>query len=453
MDSPRPQLLILADGSDPFCVLFGISLLERLLRVVQRIGFRDAIILSNSPTEVAGHLRKHSWARAEVKLTFCPRNAGAVSVDETACGADRILVISAGFYYDARLLSVLAEQTTTTLLVDSAPPPDCALLWQPAGHASAHPGIVSVGPSDVEENSGHTGACSTGGETIAAALLDRGWLSRQDPAASLRDRLSSDAGTSRIAWCDAAQQPTYVVALRKHVRPVFFPAPRPDLIPGAERFPREVAQNGVLDFPGLLDSPIEDWIVARLSRTSVKPNQVTLVTMLVGLVVTTLFATGHLWWGVVLAYTIEVLDGVDGKLARTKVETTAVGDWEHFVDYCVELSWWTALASHFHGENLHSAFWLLLLLVGSDLVDRLAKRSVKLKLKLNLDDVSNFDRFVRCIGSRRNINIWILIAALAFGDAVNGFVLVCWWGAATAAAHVIRACQIRFGPPVVLDAN
>ena len=413
MESSRPQLVILADAPDALCILFGISLLERLLRVVQRLGFREAIILSNSPEEVAAHLAKPSWARADVALSFRPRNAGAVRVSEVVSGASRILVVSAGFYYDARLLRAMAEQNETTLLVDSAPPPDCALLWQ------APP--------------------------LAAALIDGSWLSRQDHTAALMDQLSSDAGTGRIEACDAARQPTYVMALRKHVRPVFFPAPSPNLIAVAERFPRDVAQNGVLDFPGLLDSPIEDWIVARLCRTSITPNQVTFVTMLIGLVVTALFATGHLWWGVALAYTIEVLDGVDGKLARTKVETTAAGDWEHVVDYCIELSWWTALAYHFHAENLRSAYWLLLLLVGSDLVDRLAKRAVKKKVGRNLDDVSNIDRFVRCIGGRRNINIWILIAALALGDAANGFVLICWWGAATAAAHVVRAWQIHTG--------
>ena len=56
MESSRPQLLILADAPDALCILFGISLLERLLRVVQRLGFREAIILSNSPEEVAAHL-------------------------------------------------------------------------------------------------------------------------------------------------------------------------------------------------------------------------------------------------------------------------------------------------------------------------------------------------------------------------------------------------------------
>jgi phosphatidylglycerophosphate synthase len=413
MEPPRPQLLILADAPDAFSVLFGISLLERLLRVVQRLGFREAIILSNSPDEVAAHLGEASWARSEVALSFRPRNAGAVRVGDVSTGAGRILVVSAGFYYDARLLKALAGQTTTTLLIDSAPPRESVELWG-----------------------------NQGGVFRAAALLEGEWLSRQDHTASLMDQLSSDAGTSRIEACDAAFQPTYVVALRKQVRPVFFPAPSPSLLPVAERFPRDVAQNGVLDFPGLLDSPIEDWIVARLCRTSIRPNHVTLVTILIGLAVTVLFVTGHLWWGVLLAYMIEVLDGVDGKLARTKVETTATGEWEHTVDYCVELSWWTALAHHFHAANLPSAYWLLILLVGSDLVDRLAKRAVKKKMGRNLDDVSNFDRFVRCIGGRRNINVWILIAAIALGDAVNGFVLVCWWGAATAAVHLIRAWQI-----------
>lgn len=424
MESPRPQLIILADAPDALCLLFGISLLERLLRIVQRLGFRETIILSNSPEEVAAHLAKPSWARAAVALSFRPRNAAGVRVSEVATGAGRILVVSAGFYYDARLLKTMAEQSATTVLVDSAPPPESVALWK-----------------------------DQGGVFRAAALLGGDWLSRQDHTAALMDQLSSDAATGRIEACDAARQPTYVMALRNHVRPVFFPAPSPNHLRLAERFPRDAAQNGTLDFPGWIDAPIENWIVARLCRTPITPNQVTFMTALIGMVATAFFTTGRLWLGLVLSFTIEVLDGVDGKLARTKVETTVLGDWEHVVDYCIELSWWTALAYHFHAENLRSAYWLLLLLVGSDLVDRLAKRVVKKKVGRNLDDVSNIDRFVRCIGGRRNINLWILAAAFALGDIANGFVLICWWGAATATVHVVRALQIRFGRPVTLQVD
>jgi phosphatidylglycerophosphate synthase len=328
----------------------------------------------------------------------------------------------------------MAKQDATTLLVDSAPTRDCSRLWKNGGQS----------PVLLEESSSPPRSESFRG---AAALIEREWLARQEKAVGLFAQLFSDATVGRIDVCDAALHETYVVALRKHVRPVFFPAPSRDLTAVAERFPRDVAQNGVLDIPGFLDSPIEDWIVARLCRTSITPNQVTLITMLIGLGVTVLFLTGHLWWGAALAYTIEVLDGVDGKLARTKIETTATGEWEHVVDYCVELSWWTALAYHFHGHGVPSAYWLLLLLFGSDLIDRLAKRVVKKKVGRNLDDVAGFDRFVRWIGSRRNINIWILIIALILGGAAHGFVFFCWWGAITAAAHVVRAFQIRLALP------
>jgi phosphatidylglycerophosphate synthase len=394
MESPRPQLVILAEPPDAFVELFGVSMVERLLRQAQRIGFREAIVLSTTPAEIAAHLAAPSWARAQISLSFQQREPGPVSMIQVA-GKDRALVLSAGFYYDARLLKTLAGKTTTTVLVDSRRPAETVRLWQ-------------------KERLDFSGAA----------------LVIPDPA-------------SEPKQCDAANEPTYVTALRKHVRPVFFPAPSPELIPLAEKFPRDVAQNGVLDFPGFLDSPIEDWIVRRLCRTSVRPNQVTFVTMLVGVAVTALFATGRLWWGVALAYAIEVLDGVDGKLARTKVETTTAGQWEHEVDYTIELSWWTALAFHFRTSGLASAYGLLALYVVSDLIDRVAKRAVKLKVGRNLDDVSNFDRFVRCIGARRNINIWILIGALALGDPANGFVLFCWWGAVGAVVHVIRAFQIR----------
>ena len=420
MDSPRPQLVILADAPDALQMLFGISLVERLLRTAQRLGFREALIVSKTPDEIAGHLAKPSWARAEVALTFRRRETGAPLVQDVATGSERVFVVSAGFYFDARLLRSLAERESTALLVDSSPPQESVPLW------------------------GREGVDFRG-----AALLTRDWFAGRQPTAALMAQLSSDAATRRINVCDAAHEPTYVTSLRRHVRPVFFPAPSSNLVPLAEEFPRDVAQNGVLDFPGFLDSPIEDWIVARLCRTAVRPNHVTFLTMLIGLVVAALFAAGHLWWGVVLAYTIEVLDGVDGKLARTKVETTATGEWEHEVDYAIELSWWTALAFHFHNIGLTSAYWLLALYVASDLLDRLAKRAAKKKVGRNLDDVSNFDRFVRCIGARRNINIWILIAALVLGDALNGFVLICWWGAATAFAHLIRALQIRSSTAVL----
>jgi hypothetical protein len=232
MDSPRPQLLILADAPEALVELFGISMLERLLRIAQRLGFREALILSKTPDEIAAHVAKPSWARAEVAVDLRRREADPVLINDVAPGAERVLLVPAGFYYDARLLKALIERTGTSLLVDSGPPPESVPLWK-----------------------------SEGVEFRGAALLEREWLARRHYDVPLLDQLSSEAASGRIQVCDAAAEPTYVTALRKHVRPVFFPAPTPQLIPLAEKFPRDVAQNGVLDFPGFCDSPIEDWIV------------------------------------------------------------------------------------------------------------------------------------------------------------------------------------------------
>ncbi len=427
MESSRPQLVILADAPSALGVLFGISLWNGCFGVVQRLGFREAIILSSSPEEVAAHLAKPSWARAEVALSFRSRNAGAALVGDVTTGADRILVVSAGFYYDARLLKAVAEQAATTLLIDSAPPTDCALLWNSEGHASACPGRAEARPSG------------------AVALVAGDWLSRQDHSAALMDQLSSDAATGRIEVCDAAEQPTYVMALRKHVRPVFFPAPSQDLLAVAERFPRDVAQNGVLDFPGLLrladrgldrGAPLPHFHHAEsghVRHDADRPGRHGALRR------RAIFGGGWRW------------------PTRSKFSMAWMGSWPGRKSKRPRRgngSTSSIIASSCHGgrrsrfifyaENLSSAYWLLLLLVGSDLVDRLAKRAVKKKVGRNLDDVSNFDRFVRCIGGRRNINIWILIAALALGGPRDGFVLICWWGAATAAAHVVRALQIRW---------
>src|SRR5436190_11166142 len=130
MESPRPQLLILADAPDAFVELFGISMLERLLRVAQRLGFREALIVSKTPDAVAAHLARPSWARADLAVNFRRREIEAILIGDIAPGAERTLIVSAEFYYDARLLKNLAERSTTTLLVESAPPPDCARLWE-----------------------------------------------------------------------------------------------------------------------------------------------------------------------------------------------------------------------------------------------------------------------------------------------------------------------------------
>src|SRR5438445_6662351 len=426
-----PPLLIAADSPEALTGLCGISLLERTRRVALHLGFREAMVLSNSVEAMAEHVAKQSWHRSDLSLMFRERRAAKVTVgDVLDCLAamrvpsdGRILIVFAGFYCDGRLFRSLAQTQTSSALIDSDPPAVIAPLLE---NSDAH----SVGRL----------GCAT--------LLSSEWFWGKNRAAPLAQEVTLDTMTSQIASVDAAQEPAYVESMRRNLRPVFFPAPSPERRLLAERLLREATQSGVLDLPALVHAPIEKWIVSHLCRTSITPNQITLGTGILGLSVTLLYAYGYLWAGALLALLVGILDGVDGKLARLKVQMTKTGKKEHLLDYFIEMSWWGALAHHFHTTGqVRYAYVIWLAFFASDSVERVAKWFVKRRVGRSIDDVSRFDRLVRRVAGRRNLYTWLFTLCLLIRAPATGFVLLCLWGMATAAVHIFRAVQIRCAFP------
>src|SRR5262245_47938731 len=132
----RPPLLIVADSPEALTDLCGISLLERMRRIALHLGFREALILSNSVKAVARHVTNESWRRADVSLTFRERTGAMVTVgDILDCLAalrvasdGRILIVFAGFYCDERLLRSLAGGQDDSATIDSGPTSNIAPL-------------------------------------------------------------------------------------------------------------------------------------------------------------------------------------------------------------------------------------------------------------------------------------------------------------------------------------
>src|SRR5438876_1435951 len=427
----RPPLLIVADSPEALTDLCGISLLERMRRIALQLGFREAMILSNSVKAVASHVANESWHRTDVLLTFRERTGANVTVGHILdclaalrVAADgRILIVFAGFYCDERLLRSLADAQANSVLIDSDPPSIIAPL--------------------LENSDTHSS-----GRLLCAALLSSEWLSRKNRAGTLVEEITSDTMAGHIARVDAARQQAYVGSMRRSLRPVFCPAPSLERRPLAERLLRDATQKGALDFPALLHAPIEKWLVSHLCRTSITPNQITLGTGVLGLGVTLLYAYGYLWAGALLALLVGILDGVDGKLARLKVQMTKTGKKEHLLDYFIEMSWWGALAHHFHTTGqVRYAYVIWLAFFASDSVERVAKWFVKRRVGRSIDDVSRFDRLVRRVAGRRNIYTWLFTISLLIGAPASGFVLLCLWGMATAAIQIFRAVQIRCAFP------
>jgi phosphatidylglycerophosphate synthase len=199
-------------------------------------------------------------------------------------------------------------------------------------------------------------------------------------------------------------------------------------------------QKGTQDFPALIHAPIETFLISHLCKTPITPNLLTMLWAMSALVTTILFATGHLIWGIAVALMIGILDGLDGKQARIKVETSKGGKLEHRLDSFFEVAWPSALAYHFYvSGQLPGAFGYLLLLILAEGLDGIGKLGIYSTAEKLMVEPGPFDRIVRLVGGRRNIYIWVLAASIALGAPAKALIIMAWWEVATAAVDLPRA--------------
>jgi phosphatidylglycerophosphate synthase len=410
MDNIVP--ILIADAPEALTELCGVNLLERFLRILQRLGFRRAIIFSSTPEIVGPDLAQSSWARDQITAQLVPGAAKplAARLILEHCEASRFLIVPANVYCDARLLAALCVNDSPAALIDSNPP-------QFARHLVHNP----CGP----------------------ALVTTEFLTACSNTVPFLDELKNKIDSGMISTVDAAAVDDYISSMRRHVRPFCFRAPRAQDGRLAQRIILDSAQNGTLDFPAYVHAPIETAIVSRLCKTRITPNQITIAGFIIGCGATAAFVLGRVGLGILAALIFGVVDGLDGKLSRVKVETTKRGEWEHHVDTFVENSWWAAIAFHlWQSAQFPNAFYLLALLIGSHLLTEFVKRRAKMATGRLLDDVAPFDRAFRLIAARRNVYVWVLAGGFLLGAFPQSYAIICGWAAVSAAVHLTRSVWI-----------
>src|SRR5215217_1842160 len=339
--------IIIADAPEALTPLCGVNLLERLLRILQRLGFRQAIVISTTADLIGIQLAKRSWARDKITVELMPCATGPVSarlvLEQIA--SERFLIVPGNIYCDARLLAALSVRDLPAALIDSNPPEFARSLVKD-----------SCGP----------------------ALITRDFLSALQPNAPLLEELKAQIDNGKINLVDAAEMDDYVVSMRRRVRPLCFPAPSPTDLRLSERIIIDSAQKGTLDLPAYVHAPIETGIVSFLCKTCITPNQITIAGFVIGASATAAFVAGRVGLAIVAAIVFGIVDGLDGKQSRIKIETTERGKWEHHLDYLIENSWWAAIAFHlWRSGQLPNAFVFFALLITSHLLDEFAKRRAK----------------------------------------------------------------------------
>src|ERR1041385_4614387 len=76
------ECVLLADAPGALVELCGVSILERLLRMLQRCGVRHATILSSTPDLIGKHLARPSWARLGLQTTVRQRKYDTAKIEE-----------------------------------------------------------------------------------------------------------------------------------------------------------------------------------------------------------------------------------------------------------------------------------------------------------------------------------------------------------------------------------
>ena len=404
--------ILIADAPEALIELCGVNVLERLLRILQRLGFRRAIVFSTTPEIVGTELAKRSWAREKVIADLVPRANGPLTGQLLLeqIPSDCFLIVPGNIYCDSRLLAAVCAKDSPAALVDSNPPEFAqSLIRNPCG----------------------------------PALVTREFLFALSPAAPFFAELRNTVDTHKMDIVDAATEDDYIVTMRRRVRPVCFPAPPEQNRRLAERIILDSAQKGTLDLPAYLHAPIETGIISLLCKTRITPNQITIAGLIIGCGATVAFALGRIGLGILAALIFGIVDGLDGKQSRVKIEMTERGKWEHHLDYLIENSWWAAIAFDlWRSGQFPNVFYFFALLIGSHLLDEFAKRRAKMAKGRLLDDVTPFDRAFRLIAARRNVYVRMLACGFLLDAFPQSYAVICGWAAFSAAVHLVRSIWI-----------
>jgi hypothetical protein len=399
----------------------GLTLLERALRSLAQAGLTSATVVSSRP-DILAQARRIHWSRRSLRVETVLRSCARASAPPAAlrvrelralCAEEGSLYVPADVLCEVRLLAELRAAAPGTILVDS---------WPPASRAP----LLEAAPP------------ARGGWLVGAARVDAAGLAAADPGLPVWQALRQGAREGGARVLDVAAVPAYVPSLRRSIHPLWFPAPAPLRAPLAERLVLDAAQTGVRDLPAKVHAPIETFVIARLCRTAVTPNQLTLLSTASAWAATALFVTGHLGAGLALALAVGILAGLDGKQARVKVETSKAGELEQVSAFLFELSWLSSLAWLFARSSPGVAPLLVLALYLTAALDGTARLKAERWAGKTIDDSRPALRVLRLFAGRRNVYVWILAAGHFAGAATLAYRFLPAWPAATALVRWAR---------------
>ncbi len=395
--SPRSELRI-----------FGMTLLERQLHTLLEAGLEPTEVyvqLTAETTNLPALLPAPLLRRLPLQWSHDSRTLGEYRTSlPPDAHADPLLVLEADAVIDSRLLRHLAGLTGS---------------WVVRGEAE-QTAVLRLEGDGSPLNSIDVPACSL--PELAKKIL------RQSSAQELH----------------LSEVPSHIRKLRRDLPVYLFCVADPASRDRAERFLFWSNYKGSTDFFTKYVYPPLVWRAVRpLARWRVHPNVISLFNVGITFLAVPLFAQGYWLTGFTLAYTMSVLDSVDGKLARLTFSASKLGDiLDHGLDIIHPPLWyfawaWALGAGDITAPVMQLAVWMAVFYT----MDRLVAGLFSARVGRSIHGCTPFDEGLRTWISRRNINVPFFMVGLLLGFPVAAFGAIVVWQVASLGLHSLRLVQ------------
>ena len=410
MAAARNRYAILIDASAAASELrvFGMSLIERQLAAIGALsrGARPACeIVSIVIEHAAGpapSIRPSLLANLPVRLAPASGDLSARLTRAAAEASAPLIVLPGDAIVDSRVLALLVTGADSAAALGGEGAQRCALLRLAPG--------AKLAPSSAADL-----------RAFAEAQLA--------------------AGAGRELALDAIE--AHIVDLRRDQAPYAFRIAAAD-VATTERFLFWSNYKGSTDFMTRWVFPPFVWALVRpLARWRVHPNWVTALGVALCFGAIPLWAAGHWLLGFAAAYTMAVLDSVDGKLARLTYTTSAIGNvLDHGTDIVHPPFWYAAwawgLAGGPTGASFELTLWMFLLYT----LDRLLPAIFRQMTGKSIHGYAPVDVKWRTFISRRNVNLPVFTLALPLGLGEQAIALIVAWQGVCFVFHAVRVLQV-----------
>lgn len=403
----RRRVWIDARGTAGAPPVFGMTPIERNLRALAGAGIHAAEIVVEHEPGLSPRIPRE--LAAALPLRFVPRPADAPSdfpVQRAVRASDTWFVLAGDSLVDPRLLEALER-------CDRA-----SVAWGEA-IGSERPFAARLDPGPP------TSAPDPAPRTLSAVLAD--WQKR---------------GVLHALPLDAAA--SYRPKLRRTLAPYCLRIADPASRDAAERFLFWSNYKGSTDFFTKHVYPPLVWRAVRgLARRRIHPNWISAFNIIITVAAIPLFAGAHWIAGLTCAYTMSVLDSVDGKLARLTFTDSKLGHvLDHGLDVIHPPFWYAAWAWALDGGQFGPFSRAAIALAAVYVLDRIVTEIFTRTTGRSIHAFAPIDVRMRTWISRRNINVPLFTLGLLLGVPGAAFAVVVAWQGLTFLFHTVRLVQV-----------